>query len=264
MTDLLSVMKRDFDEFHSTGKVERAKALTRKTGMHVNHNEYPEYFFGDLDAKFVLIHLNPKQDNNLDTTYQGKFKFQDFKNYVDYHQQFGENHYGKPLKNRRKSKFDTKQVHFIKPFNVLDLNHEDEFINLQRVIDDKLQLELVPFGSSSFKTDLMTHKALQPYVELLLDTITKADRDYVIFCGKVFEKLLENYTQEKKDYEFNLVKTDGSLSKNKARFSRLVLNHKGHQIQAGIAHSFAQQGLTGAIMEDYGKKCYELYNQKLI
>lgn len=264
MTDLLSGMKRDFDEFRSTGKIERAKLLTQKTGMHVNHNEYPEYFFGNLGAKFVLVHLNPKQEDNTDTHYTGEFKYEDFTDYVIYHQQFGENNYAEAIKNRRKSMFDTKQIHFIKPFNVLDLDHEDEFINLQRVIDNKLQLELIPFGSSSFKTDLMTHDALQPYVELLLDTITKADRDYVIFCGKVFEKLLENHTQEKKDYEFNLVKTDGSLSKNKARFSRLVLNHKGCQIQAGIAHSFAQQGLTGAIMEDYGKKCYELYSQKLI
>lgn len=261
MTDLLSAMKRDFDEFHNTGKVERAKVLTRKTGMHVNHNEYPEYFFGDLDAKFVLIHLSPKQDNNLDTTYQGEFKFQNFKDYLNYYQKFGENHYGKSLKNRRKSIFDTKQIHFIRPFDLLDLSADDKFVNLQRVIDDKLQLELVPFGSSSFKTDLMTHDALQPYVELLLDTITKADRDYIIFCGKVFERLLKSHTVKKEDYAFKLVKTDGSLSKNNARFSRLVLNYKGHEFKAGIAPSFAQQGLTGAVMEDYGKKCCELYNQ---
>lgn len=107
----------------------------------------------------------------------------------------------------------------------------------------------------------MTHDTLQPYVELLLDTITKADRDYIIFCGKVFERLLKSHTVKKEDYAFKLVKTDGSLSKNNARFSRLVLNYKGHEFKAGIAPSFAQQGLTGAVMEDYGKKCCELYNQ---
>ncbi|MGP5504133.1 hypothetical protein [Psychrobacter celer] len=261
MADLLSVIKRDFDEFHSSGKIERAKALTRITGMHMNHNEYPEYFFGDLNAKFVLVHLMPKQNDNLDATYQGELKFQDFTDYVIYYQHFGENHYGKSLKNRRKSIFDTKQVHFILPFNALNLSADDEFVNLQRVIDDKLQLELVPFGSSSFKTDLMTHEALQPYIELLLDTIIKTDRDYVIFCGKVFESLLRARIVKKEDYSFKLIKADGSLSKNNARFSRLTLRYKGQEFKAGIAHSFAQQGLTGAVMEDYGKKCCERYDQ---
>lgn len=261
MTDLLSVMKRDLDEFHSTRKIERAKALARSTGKHVNHNEYPEYFFGDLGAKFVLIHLIPKQKDNLDICYQGEFKFQDFTDYVVYHQKFGENNYGKSLKNRCKSSFDTKQVHFTRPFNVLDLSSDDEFVSLQHVIDDKLQLQLIPFSSNSFKTDLMTHDALQPYIELLLDTIIKTKRDYVIFCGKVFESLLKPYAVKNEDYTFKLVKTDGSSSEDNARFSCLILHYKGHNFKAGIAHSFAKQGLTGAIMEDYGKKCCKLYNQ---
>lgn len=105
----------------------------------------------------------------------------------------------------------------------------------------------------------MSHDALQPYVELLLDTISKKEREYVIFCGKVFEGLLEGYIQEKQNYEFKLVKTDGTLTKSNAKFSRLILNYNGRQINAGIAHSFAQQGLAGAVMEDYGKKCCEQY-----
>lgn len=260
MADLLSVMKRDLDEFHSTGKIERAKALTLTTGMHVNHNEYPEYFFGDLGAKFILIHSHPKQNDNLDTCYQGEFKFQNFTDYVIYHQKFGEKNYNESLQSRCKSSYDTKQVHFIKPFDALDLSSDDDFINLQRVMDDKLQLELIPFSSSSFKVDLVTHDVLQPYTELLLDTIIKTKRDYIIFCGKVFESLLKPYAVKNEDHTFKLVKTDGSLSKNNANFSCLVLHYKGHEFKAGIAHSFAQQGLTGAIMEEYGKKCCELYN----
>ncbi len=261
MNDLLSVIKCDLDEFHSTGKIERAKALTRTTGMHVNHNEYPEYFFGDLGTKFVLIHLHPKLNDNLDTRYQGEFKFQNFTDYVIYHQKFGEKNYNESLQSRCKSSFDTKQVHFVRPFDALDLSSDDDFINLQRVMDDKLQLELIPFSSSSLKADLMTNDALKPYMELLLDTIIKTKRDYVIFCGKVFGRLLKPYVVKNEDYAFKLVKTDGSLSEDDARFSCLILHYKGHNFKVGIAHTFAKQGLTGAIMEDYGKKCCELYNQ---
>lgn len=89
MTDLMSVMKSDFDEFHNTRKIERAKDLVEKTGMHVNHNEYPEYFFGDLNAKFVLIHLMPKQEDNNAAYYEDDAKYQDFTDYVIYHQAFG-------------------------------------------------------------------------------------------------------------------------------------------------------------------------------
>lgn len=254
---LIDVMKNDFEEFHENRKIERAKNFTEITGMHVNHNEYPAYFFGDLNAKFVLVHLNPKQEDNKSDKYQGKLKFTDFEEYFHFHQNFGNLHYSNLIPKRSKSRFDSKQIRFIKPFNIIDLSDKDDYINLERVIDKKLQLELVPFGSDAFKTSLMNKETLNPYIDLLLDTITQQKRDYIIFCGKVFESLLQDYIVEKQDHTFWLPKKDKTTAKNKSNFSNIVLEFNSHKIQAGIAHSFAQQGLN---MDEYGKKCCELYD----
>lgn len=266
MMKFIDVMKNDFEEFHENRKIERAKNFTEMTGMHVNHNEYPAYFFGDLNAKFVLIHLNPKQKDNKSDEYEGKLKYTDFKEYFNFHQNFGNFRYNNSISERSKSRFDAKQVKFIKPFNVIDLDHEDDYVNLEKVIDKKLQLELIPFGSDSFKTDVINPKILNPYIDLLLDTIIEQERDYIIFCGSVFETLLKNYLVsikgevQKKDYKFKLLKGDGSTTKAHSRFSKILLEFNGRKIHAGIAPSFPRQGLTGKLMEEYGRKCYELYN----
>lgn len=262
MENLITLMKNDIKEFHLSRKISRAKDLSEQTGMHVNHNEYPAYFFGDPQAKFVLIHLNPKQQDNNSEIYEGVFKFADFDEYFKFHRYYGKTHYGKHSKKLIKSPFDRKQIRFIKPFNIIEFDDTDnEYSNLEKVMDNKLQLELLPFGSSKFETALIKGNSLKPYIEILLDTIISHDREYIIFCGKVFETLLKDYIVSKKDYEFKLPKVDGSMAKNNSSFSKIIINFNGNKISAGIAKSFAQQGLN---MSEYGKKCYQLYNQEIL
>ncbi|WP_227428946.1 hypothetical protein [Psychrobacter sp. I-STPA6b] len=259
MEKLINIMKSDIEELHLNRKISRAKELSEQTGMHINHNEYPSYFFGDPQAKFVLVHLNPKQQDNLSDGYEGDFKFADFDEYFKFHRYYGKIHYGEHSNKTLKSPFDLKQIRFIKPFNVIEFNDTDgKYSNLEKVIDNKLQLELLPFGSSKFETALIKGDALEPYIETLLDTITSQKREYVIFCGKVFESLLKKYIISKKDYEFKLPKVDGSAAKNNSRFSKIIINFNDKEISAGIAKSFAQQGLN---MSAYGEKCCHLYNQ---
>ena len=259
MENLISVMKSDFDEFHLNRKINRAKELSKQTRMHVNHNEYPAYFFGNPQAKFVLVHLNPKQQDNKSDRYEGNLKFADFDEYFKFHRYYGKIHYGEHSKKTLKSPFDLKQIRFIKPFDVIEFDDADsKYTNLEKVMDNKLQLELLPFGSSKFETTLIKNNSLKSYTETLLDTIISQKRDYIIFCGKVFESVLKNYIISKQDYEFKLPKVDGSIAKNNSSFSKVILNFDGHEISAGIAQSFAQQGLN---MSEYGKKCCELYNQ---
>lgn len=252
-------MQSDIEEFHLSRKISRAKELSELTGMHVNHNEYPSYFFGDPQAKFVLIHLNPKQQDNKSDKYEGNLKFASFDEYFKFHRYYGKIHYGEHSDKTLKSPFDLKQIRFIKPFNVIEFDDTDsKYVNLEKVMDNKLQLELLPFGSSKFETSLIKDDALKSYIEILLDTITSQERGYVIFCGKVFETVLKNYIVSKKDYEFKLPKVDGSIAKNNSSFSKIIINFNGNEISAGIAKSFAQQGLN---MSEYGKKCCQLYDQ---
>ena len=262
MENLINIIRNDIEEFHLNRKITRAKELSEQTGMHVNHNEYPAYFFGDLQAKFVLVHLNPKQQDNPSDSYKGSFKFDNFDEYFKFHRYYGKTHYGEHSDKSLKSPFDLKQIRFIKPFNVIEFDDIDsKYSNLEKVMDNKLQLELIPFGSSKFETALIKGDSLKPYIETLLETIISQERQYVIFCGKVFESLLKNYIVSKKDYEFKLPKVDGSVAKSNSSFSKIVVSFNGIEISAGIAKSFAQQGLN---MSEYGKKCCQLYNQSIL
>ena len=94
MDKLTEVMKIDFEEFHNNRKIERAKSFATVTGMHVNHNEYPSYFFGNPDAKFVLVHLNPKQKDNYSDKYEEEFKYKDLNEYLYFHRNYGKFQYG--------------------------------------------------------------------------------------------------------------------------------------------------------------------------
>lgn len=124
-------------------------------------------------------------------------------------------------------------------------------------MDDKLQLELLPFGSNKFDSEKVSRYLDQSYIQILLDAISSQERDYVIFCGEVFETLLEKYIVSKKDYEFKLPKVNGEIARNNSNFSKIIIDFNGKKIPVGIARSFAQMGIN---MNEYGKKCSELYN----
>ncbi len=113
------------------------------------------FFTGDLDASFVLVHLNPKQrDVTSDEPADFPLPFRSFEEYFDVCRHFGARMYGSESSRTHRSQFDLKQVRFLEPFDVIDFveekTREDRFTNLERLFDCKLQLELIPYGSNSF------------------------------------------------------------------------------------------------------------------
>ena len=246
------VVRQDVEEFIQKGRMHRAIELSAATGQHFNHNEQPMFFVGDPTARLVLVHLNPKQKNNYAPTYQG-VRPSSFEAYWDYHQHFGARHYGPQSARTYRSPFDHKQIRFLRPFGVIDFG-ADVWQNLERVIDGKLQLELVPYGSATFDTGGFTAEALRPHWERVLGLIAAYPRDYVLLCGAVFEPLVREHVV--KEFEFPLAKKDGTSTRQKARFSRLHFTYDGQTINAGLAHSFARQGIP---MDDYGQRCAALY-----
>ncbi len=121
-------------------------------------------------------------------------------------------------------------------------------------MNDKLQMELIPYGSDSFSSRGFTEAILQPHIERVLDVVAACPRDYVIFCGGIFEELFRTSIID--NHEFKLTKNNGKPSKNRARFANLRFEYKDRTIFAGLAYTFAQQGIP---MADYGQKCKELY-----
>ena len=254
-----NTIRTELNEFLTTRKMQQAIELSKATGQHFNHNQYPMYFVGKLDAHLILVHLNPYQHNDYSPTYTAPLQWTDFDQYFSYHQHFGKHQFGPTSDRTHRSKFDHKQVRFLKPFGVINFaegnTQADVFTNLERVIDHKLQLELIPYGSQKFSARGFTTTMLQPHFERILDVIAACPREYVLFCGKVFERFFR--TSITRTHVFKLPRSDGNTAQDYARFSNLEFEYKGQVIYAGLAHSFARQGLA---ITAYGQYCKTLYH----
>ena len=252
---LLDEMSRDIGALLETGSMPAARDLASATGEHFNHNEPPLFFTGDLDASFVLVHLNPKERDSISDEPATSLPFKSFEEYFDVCRHFGARMYGPAASPTHRSQFDHKQIQFLEPFGVIDFVEEDRFTNLERALDCKLQLELIPYGSDSFSARGLTRDLLKPHYDRLMSVITARPRDYVIFCGAVFERLMgPNVARE---HRFRLEKADGSKTKAEYRFANLRLPYRDREIKAGLALSWAQQGIpmsryAEAVRDRYG------------
>lgn len=256
ITALYEAIAKDLEDLRTTGRVRAADALSAATGQHFNAAVVPHYFTGDVDARFVLVHLNAKQVDNFDPAYTGPVPTLDA--YVDAHAHFGRDNYGPTSPRTHRSPFDYKQIRFLQAFGSIDFVPDDapdaRFVNLERVSDKKLQLEAVPYGSTNFAVPRRRASALAPHFARLLDVIAAAHRDYVIFCGSVFLPLLADSITAK--HTFRLKKVDGSTSRGEASFYNLAIRHSGRTITAGIAATYAQQGIP---MRSYAEECAARY-----
>jgi hypothetical protein len=253
-----------FNEWSSIGHCSEAVALNQKIGEEYFCTSNPHFFTGNFEAPLVLVHLNPKRDKNKIT---GHYKHElpnelkspilDFDSYLNFYRNFGSIHYGKEKLDKHSSPFDHKQVRFLRPFGVLPFT-DDVQQNLEIVIDQKLQLELIPYGSADFNSHKIGVDLLRPFLIRLFDALNHAHRDYIIFCGKVFEKILIPMSIKSKRHNFYLTKVDGTTTKSPFQLINLEVNFNGKQTCCAIAPQFAKQGYP---VEAYGKKVFELYGK---
>ena len=235
-------------------------AVGARQRQHFNATTRPQYFTGDLAGRFVLVHLNPVSPADLTGTYQDE-RFASTEAYLDWHRHFGRRHYGIDSPREHRSRFDHKQIQFIRPFGDIDLvderTRDDRFTNLERIIDNKLQLELIPYGSPTFDAGPFRRdpRLLQSHMDRLLQTIVAWPRSHIIFCGAVFEPFLKRY-QVGRTQRFSLTKRDGTPARSRYRFAQLELRYEEMVVRAGLAHSYAMQGLPA---EAYGREISARY-----
>jgi hypothetical protein len=259
----------------------------------------PGFFAGKRDADTVMLMLNPGQDvslaNNPITTYDRIKKGINIDSLEDFISTFKDNstRYGDIDKDRADN-FDLKQAAFLKDwddcgvdfagfldddYKKLGKSEEDvtkkENINKEakrNVLMQKLSLDLIPYASRKFgdvKSDKM--EFLFPYLETLFDEIfsKKDGRKYVIFCSDFYERLFKNYNAwENRNWEIDGLKSKrkekSGVLKNKVYCRPITIRQiNGDEKQnAIIAHTFPNQSLPNAYekMEEYGKFCYEEWN----
>jgi hypothetical protein len=254
---LIAELRQDLDDLRSRGRMERAVRLAEQTGEDIAADVLPMYFTGRFDADVVLIHLNPKLDPE-----RARTTVPDLDTYRDDHARYGYHNWR--MDPNYRSAFDHKQVRFLRPFGIIDFDSgnpsDDPRIDAERVIDEKLQLELVPYASGEFRTSRFTPESLAPHFERVLDVVTDRRREVVLFCGAVFDRLLDRsgLLLARQDRAFRLTKSDGSLTEGLYSFSNLLIDHHGTPVRAGLARQFAMHGLP---VSEYGKRCAVLYHE---
>ena len=101
----------------------------------------------------------------------------------------------------------------------------------------------------------------QVFIEILIDLIISGDYKYIILCGKVFVNILKKFIVKEKKHTFKMEKQDGSETKNNYEVINITVKHKSSEITLCIAPQFAQYGLQGCLLEQYGEKVRELYGK---
>ena len=270
----------DLESLFNNNFIAEARKLNSGLGEKYFHdNMQPMYYNGKVDAKTVLIMLNPGNGDDPKNPYSFENQKKDFNSLEDFQNKhidslvnFGAYHFNDKLDN-----FDLKQAAFLHNFKNLDFEIPNEFWNnddLKRiakrnVLMDKLQLEFIPYPSRDFKGLLDNIKLasqniihLKKYIYSVLDTIIEYPRDNVFFCSKQFYNLfavcqeIEGFNAKlEMDSIREFKDTEGKLI---LRFSKVTIYYKDNIINAGIAHSFASQALPNAYkkMMRYGDFCY--------
>lgn len=246
-------IKLEYEDYLQKGFCQKARDLNKIVGSGFFDDKNPHYFTGKLDSKVVTINLNPKSNKKRET----KNLFENFSSFWDNYENFGVRNYAS--RKWPPQKFDIKQVMFFKETGLLNLIEEkniiDKYINLERVIDNKLQWELIPYGSDEFSFSKIGKENIKSYLEEAIKVVTLFPRDYIIFKGAVFRDLL-HFDNIKKtlDSTFKLKKKDGTFAKKENyQLINIIIDN---ELPATILPHYAYH-ITPLI--NYGKKMIELY-----
>ena len=261
---LQSEIKKSLTELLLNGDLEEVKQLNKgiegeKYTLKTNY--LPMYFTGNLYSRIVFIDFNPGPGTLLQTKSNGEFLeldgFESNQNpiisceeeYIEFFSNFGMYKMEHQRKRGEKPKiFDRKQYHFFKALGALDLetisNLEDAIIHIR---NEKLQLEWVPYCSTSFSSDNFSDEYLNKRLHFIKTIIETVPRDLIFIVGK--HELLEQHFGKA-----NWVKRTPDGKKMSFTVGRSVYKN----IPVLFIQSYKRQGLAGKLMEEYGAFCREV------
>ena len=249
MKEYLNYIKETLSQVGEQGYCEGAKQLNERIGKGYFDITSPHFFTGNLNAELVMVQLNAKRAK----TEYNKTQELDYNDYMQYYSNYGRLTYGGNNK-VWKSAFDQKMIRFLKPLEILPFKGE-LMSDLEIVCDEKLQLELVPFGSSDFNYKEIGLDNLKPFIERIIELILSVDRKCVIFCGRVFYTLLTDYVTNERKHRFKLKKVNGDLTRDYFELIEVTIKLNDKKLKAFIAPQYAKHGYP---IREYGKKLKEL------
>lgn len=281
MTLLDQQMKHDLQE-RLSGKstISAAENIAVAIKDDVSAKGLPSYFFGDRDAKTVVVNLNPGEAAEI-CDKEWKCRTEGFGNsldrfiekYIERQRTYGII-YGL-TENGKADPFDVKQAAFLTPWEnsgiglASDPDWSSEQYRLEaktEVICNKLQLELVPYASAKFAINKDKIALFHPFVEILLDEIFSKERKYVVFASSIFEDIFEDYNKAcPGTFDFSRSAVTGAPLKPggnlRGKCRVITIRFRGKSQKALIAHTFPSQALCRAfvLMQKYGQFCYSEY-----
>ena len=297
-------LKQDLDDLYNNGigigEMRGAKDLNGIIAPQPGQTSFatkgiPSYGGGKRGAKTVMVMLNPGEDvtkanANLkrDLCKRGMKNLRDINSYNEFNA-----HYGY-WDRKRPDSFDLKQAFFLRDWENTGIglpiglcansSPEEKLVAKERVLDDKQQLELIPYASRKFdKFNPKMIKKVFSYVDTLLEEIFSVERKYVIFCANIFEEVFKaynGYNQTNGKVAFVDVSKRGKPIRRKVSIpytnkkgvhkqtscscTVIELAYKGKgPMRAIIADTFPRQDITNAyeVMAAYGKFCYDCFKQ---
>ena len=259
-------------------EIERAVDLSRNMEMPFSTRGEPAHFFGDRNASTVMVMLNPGCDaKEADKKFKEVSKNWNRKSLGAFIKSYKQTKIKGTKCESEKGKldsFDVKQSVFLKSWYGCEIDFPKDYESKENklkacecVLQQKLQLELVPFASRTFTLNANQRKYLIPYLNDCLEEIFSKERKYVVFCGRIFEqlfkdactkKIIDNLTIDKKKVSLKKKKQTGGLN---AWCCVVRFDYGNQKRKVLIANTFASQALTNAyeLMEQYGKFCYTTF-----
>ncbi|NOU17892.1 MAG: hypothetical protein HOO91_10090 [Bacteroidales bacterium] len=260
--DLTESEKKEHSELIQAGRaqiIEEIKNIISKKFCYNNSL----YSIGNCRSKIALITFNARKEylNNTNQTL-------DFSSYQVEHQNiddiFLETDGEKYIESRLSE--EMRVFNYIKPFQIIRFDGDSINKDLKRLKDEKLELDLVPFLSPNFSGDdfMCNYKLCKPLIERVLNDVFAYPRQYAIFIGGCFNKILAEYTEKSENTSFVLTSRNKPNQKFIAQFTRITLNFKNKRIIAGIAESFFDENLDEIMIEKYGRETVSIINRGLL
>lgn len=258
-TVFLTELEKEYSELIETGKIQIIEDVKKLTSKQFSYNN-PLYFRGDINSRIALITFNSKREALCNCK-----KPADFVAYQDKYQSTGDFLQGSDNVNEDDTIFsaEARILKYLKPFQIIRYESQSIQKNIQKLTNKRLELDLVPYLSPDFseKDFMNNYLVCKPFIERILNGILAYPRQYIVFIGDCFNKILAEYIEESETFRFLLTSPNKPNQKFISQFTRITLKFNNRKVIAGIAESFCDENLDDVMLEKYGQESVAVINR---
>ncbi len=261
-TVFLNELEKEYSELRETGKIQLVEDVKKLTSKEFSYKN-PHYFLGNIRSRVVLITFNSNREYLCKENKLSGFNFNQANS-----QNLGEIFLESNDEQDLEAKYatDIRMLNYLKPYNLIRYNNNSIQQNLYKVANEKLELHLVPYLSPDFseKDFMKNYGVCSQFIDRVMAGILTYPRQYVIFFGDCFKRILEEYIVESETFKFLLTSPNRPNQKFLTHFTRITIEYNNQRVIAGIAESFCDENLDEIMLEKYGQESVAIINRGFI